>query len=176
MGKDHKERVTAALNKYLEKQLPKPVKDYRGPNAKPEKEVEKACLEWMRSRGWTVDIYEAKATYNPAAGRYVSAAMKAGTCDCMGSTEDGLMIAVEFKAPGRLSTFNSEARYRQRQFIVDKINSNCFACVTDSVQRLEDILTQWMKIKSQDLGAARAYLISMLPREKSKPEDDEPLF
>lgn len=183
---DRKKRVTDALNRYYEKQdreirklngLSEP----RRKNEKPEKEVEKACLEWMRSdkQNWSVEIYEAKATYDPSKGIYRQQSMKAGVCDCMGTLPDGISVAIEFKAPGRLSTFNSERRFKQRKFIVDKINSNAFACVVDSVDRLVTIYERWRELRAAnvDFGVARNYLLSMLPQQKEKTRlEDEPLF
>jgi len=175
MSDAHKKSVAAALNRFMTKAAkqaaqPKPSRT----NQKPEKEVEKECLKWMRDKGWNVQIYEAKATWSPAAGQWLQQGMKSGTCDCMGSTSDGHMVAVEFKAPGRLSTFNSQDRYNQRKFIVDKINSNCFACVTDSAARLEFIFTTWVKIP--DASERRTYLLSMLPQQKESTKPSPKLF
>lgn len=122
----------------------------------------------MRARGWNVEIYEAKATWSSNAGAWVQKGMKAGTCDCMGNTGEGLAIAIEFKAPGALSTFNSDKRYLQKKFIVDKINTNTFACVVDSVSRLEIIFKRWSELVSFDKNSARNYLLSMLPQQQEK--------
>lgn len=177
MGKNNKQSTLDALNKYSQKCLdegkPREVKHH----GKPEKEVEKTCVAWMRSRGWSVNIFEAKANWNPEAGAWVQQGMKAGTCDCMGSTDNGVAIAIEFKAPGRLSTFNSEKRYLQRKFIVDKINANNFACVVDSVDRLENIHKRWSEILAGSGGnMARAYLISMLPPMSETRLKDDKIF
>lgn len=184
MSEEHKKRVTDALNKYYAKQ-DKEIRKLNGldgprrKNEKPEKEVEKACLQYMREQNWLVEIYEAKSTYDPAKGIYRQQAMKAGTCDCMGTLPDGIGVAIEFKAPGRLSSFNAEKRFKQRKFIVDKINSNSFACVTDSVDRLKIIYEKWRELRENntDFGVARNYLLSMLPQQKEKTGlDSERLF
>lgn len=162
MANDKKQSTIDALNKYsqrcLDEAKPKELKRH---NAKPEKEVEKACLEWMRGMGWSVNIFEAKANWNGRA--WVQQAMRQGTVDCLGNTADGVSVAIEFKAPNCLSTFNSDRRYLQRKFVVDKINTNSFACVVDSVERLKTIYEKWMEISALDKNAARQYLISMLP-------------
>lgn len=178
MAKNPKQSTIDALNRHCEKQLekdkPKRLKTH---NAKPEKAVEKACLELMRSWGWSVNIFESKATWNPKAGAWLQQGMKAGTCDCMGSTDDGVAVAIEFKSPGRLSTFNSEKRYLQRQFIVDKINANNFACVVDSSDRLALIYSRWKMLRLESQNSARSYLISMLPAKSAvKALDEETLF
>lgn len=159
-----------ALNKFYQKELdelnPKVKKKSR--NAKPEKDVEAACLAFMRAWGWTVEIYEAKATWDPIRQIWKNSAMKAGTCDCMGTTEDGVAVAVEFKAPGRLSSFNAEDRYLQRKFIVDRINSNAFACVVDSSESLRVIYGRWKDLRAQGMGVAREYLLSALPQKRTR--------
>ena len=105
---DHKLRVKNAIDKYLKKQETK-----YGPkrtNEKPEKEVEKTCMELMKSWGWSVEVYEAKATFDPRRGVWRQQAMKAGTSDCMGSTDEGISVAIEFKAKGSLSTLRPRQR------------------------------------------------------------------
>jgi hypothetical protein len=172
MKSDYKKSTLDALNKFSQRQLDeaKP-KESRKHYGKPEKEVETACLELMRSWGWTVQVIESKANWNGRA--WVQQGAKAGTADCLGNTENGVSVAIEFKAPGRLSSFNTEKRYLQRKFIVDKINSNCFACVVDSAERLQTIFDRWKSLS--DKGLARAYLLSMLPEknEKKKLKDDK---
>jgi hypothetical protein len=178
MSKHRRQSTIDAMNRFYQRQLNegKP-KESRAHYGKPEKEVEKACLDWMRSRGWSVQIFEAKATWSPEAGRFIQQSMRAGTCDCLGNTDEGIGCAVEFKAPGALSTFNSEKRHLQREFIIQKIKTNCFACVVDSVERLELIYTEWLKIKSEDREKSREYLISMLPQKSLKTRlKDERLF
>lgn len=167
MSDAHKKSVAAALHRHHEKQLTQPDKPKRS-NEKPEKEVEKICLAWMRAHQWSVQIYESKATLKDGVWR--QQAMKQGNADCQGSTDDGLSVAIEFKAPGKLSTL----RFHQRQFLTDKINANAFACVVDSLERLQIIYAQWLKLRAVGLGEARTYLLSMLPAEpKTK---DKPLF
>lgn len=175
MGKTVKQSTLDALNRYSQRQLdeakPREVKHY----GKPEKEVEKECLELMRSWGWSVQIIESKANWNGQS--WVQQGAKQGTADCLGSTDEGIAAAIEFKAPGRLSTFNSERRYHQRKFIVDKINANNFACVVDSASRLKLIYETWKERRKINPAAAREYLISMLPQMNEKTGlKEEPLF
>lgn len=172
MANEKRSGAANALNKFFEKQESDRQKEISGSprkkhNKAPEKDVEKACLAWMRARGWTVNVYEAAARWNSDAGHFTSSGMRFGTSDCMGNTDEGIAVAVEFKSPGRLSTFNSEERYLQRKFIIDRINTNAFSCVVDSVERLEMIYSRWHELRS-DLGAARNYLLSMLPQESEK--------
>jgi hypothetical protein len=138
-------------------------------HSKPEKVVEKECLLWMRAKGWSVEIYEAKATFDPHTGRYRQQAMKAGTVDCHGNTDQGASVYVEFKAPGKLSTFAQERNYRQQQFLRKKIETNVFAVVVDSPERLERLYNGWEFFRRRgDNAKARQFLIAMVPTRVRK--------
>jgi|GEM_PF-6065663 len=164
----YKDRVANALLKYHAKQLKKD----QGPtrkNKKPEKQVEKECLIWMRSRGWSVQIYESKATYDRK-GFWRNQAMKAGNADCQGNDNLGNSVVIEFKAPGKLSTFGLDRNYRQQQYIREKIETGSFACVVDSPTLLETIYAKWRTLK--DIGAiedAKSVLRNALPIKVSAP-------
>jgi hypothetical protein len=163
---DLKTRIARAISRY-ETAQDKKLRGTTRRNGKPEKEVEYTCVAWMKSQGWSVNVFEAKATYSPTAGIWKQQAMSGGVADCMGNTQDGIAVAIEFKAPGYLSTFNSPARVKQRAFVIDKINSGAFACVTDSVERLKDIYTRWRELR--DAGAllvSREFLIGALPKKR----------
>ena len=168
-NEDAKSRIKKAIeiysNREREKWEPKTkIKSY----GKPEKKVEKECLVYMRSLGWSVNIFEAKATWNPDAGAWTQQGMKAGTCDCLGNTPNGVSIAVEFKAPGSLASFNSESRYLQKQFIIDKINTYCFAVVVDSAEMLKTYFREWSRLVSFDRDMAKEYLMNSLPQMREK--------
>ncbi len=158
---DRKRSTLNSLNKFLKKQITKP--DKRKKHGKPEKEVERACLAWMRERGWSVQIYESKAIYNPKAQRYTSQSMKAGTVDCQGLLPDGTFVAVEFKSPGRLSTFSLEKNHRQREYLVEKIKMNAFGCVCDSARRLAEVFDGYEKALLVSKDQAQMYLMGELP-------------
>lgn len=176
MAKHPRQSTLDALNKFCEKQLDNKPKKLSKPHGKPEKEVEKACLAWMRSQGWNVQIFEAKATWSPDAQRWLQQSMKAGTCDCLGNTNEGLSVAIEFKAPGALSSFNSDKRYLQKKFIIDKIHSCAFACVVDSLQSLQLIYAEWNVLRKYDMEKAKLMLLSKLPKMSAKREKQEKLF
>lgn len=151
-----------ALDRYYSK-LAKQTKR-KTKNRKPEKEVERFCLEWMRQNHWDVQIYEAKATYNPRQGRYMQQSMKAGTVDCQGVLPDGTFVAVEFKAPGRLSTFAAPKNIRQKQYLTQKIEHYAFGACVDSCARLQAIFALYSKIRDEEgKDAAKQYLLSQLP-------------
>lgn len=163
---DKKDGVRRALEKYSQNEIKKyaPKKPRLKRNKHPERDlVQKPCVEWMRMQGWIVKIYESKATWNPNQQRYMQQAMAAGHADCMGNTLEGLMLAIEFKAPGKLKTFTKDGNQRQIEFIIEKIESNCFACVVDSLERLQHIWKNYCEVKTKGLDVARAYLLAELP-------------
>ena len=155
----------AALLRHSEKEL-KEIDKLSGvtkkrKNKKPEKLVEAECLLWMRQRKFSVQIIEAKATYDPRRGVWRNQAVTAGTFDCVGDLPSGIGCYVEFKAPGKLSTFNKQKNHRQIEYAKEKIKSNCFVAVVDSVDRLKEIYEHWETLKGTP--SAQAYLLEMLP-------------
>lgn len=132
-------------------------------NASPEKDVEKACLIYMRKLSWDVQIYESKATWDTQSHQWKNQSMKAGNADCQGVMPDGIAVAVEFKAPGKLSTFNLDKNYRQKEFIIKRINQNAFACVVDSADLLHEIYIHWQNMRVIGAAEARDYLLRKLP-------------
>lgn len=170
-SEEFKDRIRNAIAQNYERQL----KKERGPqrkNDKPEKEVERQCMDQMRDWGWSMQVFEAKATYDPKAQRYISQSMKQGTLDSGGSTNEGVAAWVEFKAPGKLATL----RPNQRLFLIQKIGVNNFACVVDSKERLIEIHSKWDFLREHgNYDAARDYLMSMIPKEKAQ-RDTGPLF
>lgn len=158
---EYKARIRNAIAEYTKKTQAK----QKGPsrrNGKPEKEVEGECLALMRSWGWDVEIYEAKATYDPRQGRWRQQAMKVGTVDCMGVTGMGIAVAIEFKAPGKLSTL----RYNQREFLVNRIQQYAFAAVVDSADLLKTYRNEWESLrKNGNIDLGRDYLLSVLPKQ-----------
>ena len=154
------------MERFLERQDKKNAGPTRK-NSKPEKDlVQKPCMKWMRERGWSVNVFEAKATWSAARGRYISQSVPAGTCDCMGNMPDGHGVAIEFKAPGRLVTFcDNEV---QEEFLKNKVDGGVFACVVDSVERLAEIYEAWAPLKaSNDMTRAKEYLRLMLPKKRT---------
>lgn len=154
----------AALDKYFQKQIPKLTSKRR--NLKPEKEVERACMPWMRAQGWDVQIYEAKNTYDPRRQQWSSKSMQAGTVDCQGLMPNGIFVAIEFKAHGKLRTFNRARNQRQKDYIIQKIGSNAFACVTDSLPLLQSIYNGYLLALKDGQDAAKQFLFDHLPGRK----------
>lgn len=165
MSDEYKKRIEKALNKFAERDN-KEIQKLNGTikkrkNQKPEKDVEKECLTWMRGMGWNVQIYESKATLSNGVWR--NQAMAAGNADCQGVMPGGISVAVEFKAPGKLSTFRKEKNQRQIDFIEDRISMGGFACVVDSVSMLKTIYNNWLDKKLLGDEDAIEYLFDALP-------------
>lgn len=157
---EFKKRIDAAVKKNSRKYIKKARTTKRTKNQKPEKQVEKYCLVWLRKNGFDVDIIEAGGGFNA----YGAVTVKSGYVDCSGNDRHGYAVYIEFKAPKRLSTL----RENQRDFLERKINSGAFACVVDSACLLEDIYAEWF---NTDLPEKKNYLLSKLPRRKTRTDD-----
>ena len=175
MDDAHKKAVLESINKFSQKQLddlkPKPAPSRK--NDSPEFDlVHVPCVKWMRQQGWLVETYDSKATWSTEQQTWKNQGMKAGTTDSMGVLPNGIALAVEFKAPGKLSTFNLNKNYRQREFVMARINHNAFSCVVDSVERLILIHDEWRRLRIvEGVKASREYLLSMLPEKRSDDEE-----
>jgi hypothetical protein len=161
---DIKSRVSKSLEKYLQKQLPKKP---RSKNKSPEKQVVIDCANYLEARGCFVNRIEAKAVYSFQAGRYLNSQANIGTPDIVAISPQGVYIAVECKAPGRLSTL----RPAQRQHLVQALDRNAFAVVVDGSGRLQELFESFF---DKNLGVA--YLKDKLPSDKESHENNDSLF
>lgn len=160
---DYKTRIFNAIKRHQERQS----KVQSGPkrkNNKPEKMLEFEVSQWLKKNDFAFNVVESKAVYSHSAGRYLKGQTDSGFADIVGLDKNGNFIAIELKAPGRLSTL----REKQREYLNGIINKNGFAVVIDNVKSLEEYYGHWIKEKNQD------YLRSLLPKEKRA--DDSPLF
>lgn len=166
MSEKNKPAAQRATENYIKRQE-RVAEGPKRKNDKPEKVVEKDCLAWMRAQGWQVQVYEAKATFDPRRGIYRNQSMKAGNPDCMGVDSLGNAVAVEFKAPKKRSSFNSERRAKQKEFILKRIEINTFACVVDSSAMLVQLYMQWLELKNNMQNKeAKELLLEALPKVK----------
>ena len=166
MSAEHKKRVQQALERNHKKLLDEQNHVPRR-NKKPEKEVEEQCLKWMRAQGWEVQIIESRAVYNPRAGTYTqNQSVKTGNADCQGIMPDGISVAIEFKAKGKLSSFLRNGNERQRDFLIKRIHMNGFAAVVDSCELLQSIYDEWQAARAVSQEAAKHYLLTQLPVRK----------
>jgi len=144
------------------------------PNASPEREVQREVTAWLKAKGFSCQVIEAKA--QKIGDRWRSSAVKAGTSDIIGTDPNGYSVAIELKAPGKRASFWREGNDRQVKFILDKINNNAFACVIDSVALLDRTDQVWLESRNFGLSLARAYLMDALPKKPKRVQDDGPLF
>ncbi len=150
-----KDRVEKAMMNHHKSLLPSNKKPRSKRNKAPEKQVVKDQIKWLRSIGCSVYIVEAQAVYSPKAGRYLSSQTKPGTSDICGNNRDGIGVYVESKAKGRRSSLRPD----QRDFLEEKIGTNCFAVVSDSVEHLEQVYNEWFGRGRAD---RRLFLMSLI--------------
>ena len=152
-----RDAIKLSVQRHAKKQLRTP---RTKANGKPEKAVEKACMDWLRNNGFSVNVVESKAVYNAQAGRYLKGQTDQGFSDAVGCHNSGLAVFIEFKAPGRLSTL----RPSQKAFLRDKIDFGAFACVVDGPERLEQIWKEFEKERQSGVNnaASKTYLLSLI--------------
>lgn len=127
---------------------------------KPEKRVEQAVLFWCHQQGWSVDVFDSKATYSQYSKSYrKNRSVVEGFPDICGSDRQGFCVYVELKAPG----LEDKCRQEQYMFLTRKIEANCFVIVTSSVEHLKETYRTWLDLRS-DAVKAREYLRSQLPK------------
>lgn len=129
-----RESTKKVLEKYFNKQARKndPLRKKRK-YSRPEKQVEKEVMAWLKDHDFSCHVVEAKAVYSPSAGIYLNSQAEPGMSDVIGCTPDGRGCFIELKARDRRSALKDH----QRRFLLSKISRGAFACVVDSVEYLE---------------------------------------
>lgn len=163
-----KARVKAAIERYELRQTK--TSEPKRHNQKPEKEVEKSVLEYMKSLGCKLTVVESKAVFSQSSGRYLSGQTIAGFPDIVGLNSQGLFLGLELKALGRRSTLKNH----QRLFLTQIIHSNGFACVTDSVSHLSSLYSKFLL--ETNLEKRQALLLQDLPYKQNEGKNLIPLF
>lgn len=139
-----------------------------GSYKKPEKLVEKDCLDWAKKNGVHFHVVESKAVFSQAAGRYMTGQTESGFPDIVGNNSEGQVLWIELKAVDRRSTLSPV----QYLFLTEKINQGCFAVVVDSADRLHEYYYTWKSSKNPP-----GYLMGLIPVPKRiRDEDERPLF
>ena len=108
-------------------------------------------------------MVEAKAVFSVATKRYTGKTTSFGLSDIVGNSSTGLAIYIELKAPGR--RVGSAIRPKQREFIIRKIKTGCFAIVTDSAQYANEV---WLKFQPLDYEQRVELLLSELPAHNQR--------
>lgn len=168
MSDDYKSRIIKAINKFETKHTLVNDKPKRH-NEKPEKEVERDVLLWLRKIDCFINVYDSAAqpdSYN----NFKRVHVKTGTPDLIGCTAEGVFIAIELKAPGRRSTLKEHQRY----FLNRVIKNNGFAACIDSVDRLRDLYNAWIRLEDPEMK--ENLLLLDLPDLPKKDQDTRPLF
>ncbi len=160
--------VTRAVENFLTKSLKRPT---GRKNKCPERGVQDLVMNWLRANNFSCNVVESKAVYNPKAGRYISGQAIEGFPDVCGCDPNGLGVFIELKAPGKLTTL----RHKQREFLLDKISHNAFACVIDSADGLEFLYKRWLRLRFSKKAADAQNMLRLAlpktPKTKHQPHD-----
>lgn len=162
MGYDPKRSVEKAVAKYIEKNTDglKSNTDQKKQRGAPERKTEKKVLRWCRKNGFQIHVVEA-SIFDRTTGEMGEAKAEAGFSDLVGNTRQGLACYIELKAEGRRHNLSDT----QREFLIRKIKSFCFAVVVDSDAVLE---TYWRGFVALDSPKDRMdYLMDCLPRRNN---------
>lgn len=159
--------VKKALAKFEAKNSPKTQAKPRKKSTKPEKALEKLICRWLRLNGFICNVVESRAVYNPKANRYINGQTHSGFSDIVGSDKNGISVYIELKAPGRLR----DLKPHQYDFLLARLESNCFAVCVDSVEMLSEIYGKWCDLK-EDYASKRAYLKQVLRKPILKGDKD----
>lgn len=138
MQNDYKKRIENAMSGYHKKNLPK--KPRKKSNGSPEGKLVLELKRHLQSLGWSMSVIESKAVYNKEAGRYMSGKAEIGYPDLSGNTPDGIAVFIEVKAKGRRGAIRPD----QREFLLKKIETNCFAICTDSIEHIDRVFNEWV--------------------------------
>jgi len=157
----YKDRIRKAIDSYSQREGPKVITNRK--NEKPEAEFLLLLKKYLHGLGWDMTVIEAKANYSESSGRYTHGAVASGYPDMSGNMPSGLAAYIEVKAPGKRNTI----RPAQREFLIGKIGTNCFAIVCDSVKYFEQVHGEWLVASDK-----KSYLLSQLPELAGKYRDD----
>lgn len=148
-----------ALHKFFERDWKKQQAEIRRDNGQtkprgaPEKKVVKDVLDWGKKYGFSLDVIEASGFDRVKMAMVHDTKIDPGYSDLSGNDRMGLSCYIECKAKGR----RSQLKDHQREFLIRKINSGAFACVTDSVDFLHNLYHQWLvlKLKTRELSVLK---------------------
>lgn len=132
-------------------------------NLKPEKQVEKEVLAWCKLNGFDMSVVESKAAFSPAAGKFLKRSrMTSESMPDLVGNYGSIAAFIELKAPGRRKNLSLE----QWMFLKRKIEDGCFACVTDSVLHLSDLIKRVYRIDRPLEVMDKEFLLKDLPYPK----------
>jgi len=166
---DYKKRIEKSILRFSKAQLPKQPRKKKNENQ--EGPVVLEIKKGLTALGFDLNIVEAKAVYNHAAGRYISGQVDPGYPDLSGNGPNGESVFIEVKASGKRSTL----RLEQYAFLKNKIDKNCFAICADSFEYALNAFNTWIKLSP---ALRRDFLLAELPgkHRKTFEKDNGPLF
>lgn len=124
---------------------------------KPEKYVEHKILAMCFQLGWSVEVFDSKATYSVASGGYKrNQGLVVGCPDLIGCDDKGHFVALELKADGKATVCSFE----QHQFLKRKIEHGAFGIVTSCPEFLKSTYQTWLGLSPSE---RKSYLIGLLP-------------
>ncbi len=160
--------AASALNRFYQRQAREVSRRPKRRNKKPEADLEKVLVPLFSELGLAMHKIESKAVYSASAGRYITGQAEAGMSDYIGNTKYGTAAFIEVKAPGKRATL----KVHQREFLLSKILSGCFAVCIDSTTSLVEIYNLWNTRMRMEPMLARNILIMSLPKEPKERKDD----
>ena len=117
-------------------------------NSGPEKTfVEPLVLNWLKANGFDPTVVDTSAVWNPQANRYLRRQASESLPDII-ANHGSLSCWIELKAPGQRSAINSKKSIHQRIFLIRKIRAGCFACVTDGVEHLRNLWSEYLNAET----------------------------
>lgn len=158
MSDDYKKRIQASIEKFHKRELNQPTGRR---NQKPEAKIENEIYKHLNEIGWSIDFYESSSF--GISPEYQDYKVKPGHSDLAGNLPNGIACYVEVKAKGKRSTLSDN----QRQFLIEKINTNCFAIVADSLEYVLNTFQTW-----QATPIKKAFLLKELPIKKIRPSEE----
>jgi hypothetical protein len=161
MASDVKERIQNIIEAQCEKDAkPKLVSKKK---QFPERKVQHEIHKWAKVRGWSLDVVDASSAWNSATESYSKTFVQSGFPDSVGCMPTGRAVYIEFKAPGK----RNNLKPHQREFLVNKINLNAFACCSDSVDHLSKLYASWLHL-GKEFGPqnSKQLLLDDLPIKK----------
>lgn len=122
--------------------------------------MEADIIKFLRHNGFSVHVYEAKASFSKSANSYrKNTSLVEGHSDIAGCDKEGLAVYIELKTPKTVS----KMRLSQYMFLREKIKHGAFACVVASIEALESLYLEFKKTQSKEL------LINALPESVELP-------
>lgn len=125
-------------NPYMKKPMPIPKVKTSRKNKKPEEELAKKVIEFLKLKQFVVVRIDAGSPYLAARGYRIQTKTKPGTSDILAVDKVGRFWAIELKAKGRKSTLSDS----QHEFIRRVIENNGVGICIDSLDDLRMIVTK----------------------------------